>query len=125
MLNKRSHLTTIVFMVRITHYVSENGTDYFDMWFRKLSPQARSRVQTRLDRIEFGNFGDYKSLGKGVYEIRIHLGPGYRVYFGRDGDDLVILLGGGTKKRQTRDIIQTQAHWEAYKQEKANADKTT
>ena len=112
-------------MVRIAHYVSENGTDYFDMWFRKLSPQARSRIQTRLDRMEFGNFGDCKSLRKGVCELRVNFGPGYRLYFGRDGDELVILLGGGTKKRQTRDIIQAQAHWGAYKQEKANADKKT
>ena len=95
------------------------------MWFRKLPLQARSRVQTRLDRIEFGNFGDCKSLGKGGFEIRFQFGPGYRLYFGRDGDELVILLGGGTKKRQARDIIQAQAYWEAYKEEKVNADKTT
>ncbi len=112
-------------MVRIVHYVSEDGTDYFDAWFRTLSPQARSRIQTRIDRMEFGNFGDYKSVGKGVFELRIDFGSGYRLYFGRGGEELVILLGGGTKKRQSWDIAQAQTHWKAYKQEKTDAYKRT
>ena len=87
-------------MVRVAHYVTEDGTDYFDKWFLTLSAQARSRIQTRIDRMEFGNFGDCKTVGRGVFELRIDFGPGYRLYFGQDGEDLVILLGGGTKKRQ-------------------------
>ena len=75
--------------------------------------------------MELGNFGDCKSIGKGVFELRVDFGSGYRLYFARDGDELVILLGGGTKKRQSRDIAQAQNHWKAYKQEKPNAYKRT
>ena len=71
--------------------------------------------------MEFGNLGDCKSVGRGVFELRVDFGPGYRLYFGQDGDDLVILLGGGTKKRQSRDIAQAHTHWKAYKQEKTDA----
>ena len=112
-------------MVRVVRYVSEDGTDNFDTWFRTQSPEARARVQIRIDRVELGNLGDHQSVGEGVAELRIDFGPGYRLYYGRDGDDLVILLGGGTKKRQTRDIAKAQTHWKAYKQEKRNARKKT
>ena len=112
----------MIIMVRVVHYVSEDGRDYFDTWFRTLPLQARSRIQTRIDRVELGNFGDCKSVGRGVFELRIDVGPGYRLYFGRDGDDLVIFLGGGTKKRQSRDIAQAQTHWYTYKQEKRYAN---
>ena len=108
-------------MVRVVHYVSEDGTDYFDAWFRTQSSQARARIQTRIDRMELGNFGDHKSVGEGVSELRIAFGPGYRLYYGREGDTLVILLGGGTKVRQARDIDAAQAHWQAYKQERRHA----
>ena len=108
-------------MIRVVHYITEDGTDCFDKWFRSQSSQVRSRIQTRIDRVELGNFGDYKSVGKGVFELRIDFGSGYRLYFGRDGEDLVILLGGGTKKRQSRDIAQAHTHWKAYKQEKIDA----
>lgn len=103
--------------IRVARYIGDNGSDRFDAWFRRLTPQARARVQTRLDRIEIGNFGDHKSVGQGVFELRIHFGPGYRVYYGRDGDTLVILLGGGGKRNQDRDIAIAQADWKAYRQE--------
>ena len=85
----------------------------------------RARVQTRLDRVELGNFGDHRAVGFGVFELRIHHGPGYRVYYGRDGDVLVILLAGGTKKRQQSDIDRAVENWNAYKREKRNADQGT
>lgn len=68
--------------------------------------------------MEQGNFSNIKSVGAGVLEYRIDFGPGYRVYFGRDGETLVILLTGGTKKRQQRDIEAARAHWQDYKQGK-------
>ena len=105
-------------MIRILHYVSESGSDYFDVWFRRQSPETRARVQTRIDRVELMNFGDHKGVGDGVFELRINFGPGYRVYYGRDGDKLVILCGGGTKKDQTRDIANARIRWKAYKQER-------
>ncbi len=108
-------------MVRVVHYVSEDGTDYFDAWFRTQSPQVRARIQTRIDRMELGNFGDHKGGGGGVSELRIAFGPGYRLYYGREGNTLVILLGGGTKTRQARDIATAQACWQVYKQERRHA----
>ena len=71
-----------------------------------------------LTRIELGNFSNVKSVGSGVYEHKIDFGPGYRIYFGKNGDKLVILLGGGTKKRQNRDIQDAQASWTDYKRRK-------
>ena len=110
-------------MITVVHYIGADGADYFDQWLREQSPDTRGRIQTRIDRIELGNLGDHKSVGQGVFELRIHYGPGYRVYLGRDGEALVILLGGGTKKRQSRDIETAQSRWDAYQQEKRNARK--
>ena len=108
-------------MIQVVHYVSEDGKDYFDTWFRRQSHEARARVQTRIDRVELGNFGDHRNVGGGVSELRIDSGPGYRLYFGRDGETLVILLGGGVKKGQAADITAARLRWQAYKQEKRNA----
>ena len=104
--------------IRVVHYIGEDGKDRFDAWFRRLSPKARARIQTRIDRVEIGNFRDHKSVGQGVSELRIHFGPGYRVYYGRDGDTLVILLGGGDKRHQDREIAIAQANWKVYRREK-------
>lgn len=105
-------------MVKVVHYVAEGGTDYFGEWLQRQSSETRARIQTRIDRVELGNFGDHKRVGKGVSELRIDFGPGYRVYYGADGKELVILLAGGTKRRQARDIAVAQACWRAYQQEK-------
>ena len=112
-------------MVQVVHYVAEDGTDYFDEWIQNQATEIRARVQTRIDRVELGNFGDHKGVGKGVYEFRIDFGPGYRVYYGLDSEKLVILLAGGTKKRQGHDIKMAQAYWKAYKKEKRNARERT
>ena len=104
--------------IRVAQYIGANGRNRFDDWFRRLEPQTRARIQTRIDRIELGSFGDCRTVGQGVFEFRIHFGPGYRVYFGRDGDELVVLLGGGSKRRQARDVVRAQADWRAYKREK-------
>lgn len=114
-----SHLATVVGMpIRVAQYIGANERNRFDDWFRRLDPQTRARIQTRIDRIELGSFGDYRSVGQGVFEFRIHFGPGYRVYFGRDGDTLVVLLGGGSKRRQASDVARAQADWKACKREK-------
>ena len=73
---------------------------------------------TALVRMEQGNFSNAKSVGEGVLEIRVDFGPGYRIYFGRDGDQIVILLGGGTKKRQQKDIEAAKILWKEYKRRK-------
>jgi putative addiction module killer protein len=83
-----------------------------------LDPAARAKVTRAVVRMEQGNLSNVKSIGEGVLEYRIDFGPGYRVYFGRDGDVVVILLTGGTKKRQQRDIETAKEYWRDYKQTK-------
>jgi putative addiction module killer protein len=75
---------------------------------------TRKRILDRLFRIESGNYGDYKSLKEGVLELRLKFGPGYRIYFGEDGDTVVVLLNGGDKGRQTKDIETAKAYWKEY-----------
>jgi putative addiction module killer protein len=80
-------------------------TEVFAAWFRNLRDRrARARIQVRIDRLSLGNLGDAKPVGEGVSELRIDYGPGYRVYFVRRGDTLIVLLAGGDKGTQARDI---------------------
>ena len=125
LLTNCSHLTTVQTMMKVVRYIASDGSDDFGTWLQKQSPETRAKIQTRIDRIELGNFGDHKSIGAGVFELRVHHRPGYRVYYGRDGHLLVILLAGGTKKRRARDIERAIANWKAYRQEKRNADQNT
>ncbi len=109
-------------MIELVVYVTEEGKAPFDDWFDKLDTVAALKVRTALARIETGNLGDVKPIGQGVSERRITFGPGYRVCFGQDGDKLVILLCGGTKKRQSKDIEQAKAFWDDYKSRKQKGD---
>jgi putative addiction module killer protein len=85
--------------------IEARQTDLFAGWLRKLrDEQARARIQIRIRRVSLGNFGDSKPLGEGVSELRIDYGPGYRVYFHRVGNLIVLLLIGGTRKTQDEDI---------------------
>ena len=88
---------------------------------RPLDVTAAAKIAVVLERIEQGKLSNVKGVGAGVLEYRLDFGPGYRVYFGRDGDVLVILLAGGTKKRQQHDIEAAQARWAAYKRRKRMA----
>ncbi len=110
-------------MVELRAYVDENGAKPFAEWLEQLEAAAAAKVAIALARMEQGNFSNAKPVGAGVLEYRIDFGPGYRVYFGRDGETLVILFGGGTKKRQQRDIQDAQARWAAYKQRKKKESK--
>jgi putative addiction module killer protein len=105
-------------MPEIRYYVAPSGLQPFAAWFAELEPVSRAKVTRAIVRLEQGNFSNVKTVGEGVLEYRIDFGPGYRVYFGRDGEALVILLTGGTKKRQQRDIDAAHAHWQNYKQSK-------
>ena len=85
--------------------ISIQTTGTFDAWFTSLKDKrAIARIQARIDRAEDGNFGDCSPVGEGISEMRIHYGPGYRVYFIQRGMELVILLGGGKKSSQRKDI---------------------
>jgi putative addiction module killer protein len=86
------------------------STEQYSKWYRKLRDrQAQSRILIRLRRLSLGNFGDAAPVGEGVSELRIHYGPGYRVYFVRRGERIVILLGGGEKSMQDKDIAAAKA----------------
>ena len=105
-------------MPEIRYYVAIGGRQPFAEWFADLESVARAKVTRAIIRLEQGNFSNVKSVGEGVLEYRIDFGPGYRVYFGQDGQTLVILLTGGKKKRQQRDIDEAHAYWQDYKQSK-------
>ncbi|HHT0604978.1 TPA: type II toxin-antitoxin system RelE/ParE family toxin [Legionella anisa] len=101
--------------IRIESYITKEGIEPFSKWFNKLNAVAAAKVSTALYRMELGNYSNVKSLGDGVYEYKIDFGPGYRVYFGQDGDELVILVGGGSKKQQDKDIKMAKQYWQEYK----------
>ncbi len=105
-------------MIEVVQYETPDGACPFGAWFEGLDARAAAKIRAAIARIETGNFGDVKPVGEGVSERRIDFGPGYRVYFGQDGQRLVILLVGGTKKRQQRDIEQARAYWQDYKHRK-------
>ena len=106
-------------MLTVLEFVARDGSSPFAKWFAELDPAAAAKVTTAVSRMELGNFSNVKGVGAGVLEYRIDFGPGYRVYFGKDGDVLVILLGGGKKKGQQHDIATAHARWKDYKQRKS------
>ena len=81
-------------------------TEAFAKWYAKLkNKEARARINVRIRRVSLGNFGDFKSVGSGVSELRIDYGAGYRIYFTKKGEEIVILLAGGDKRTQEKDIL--------------------
>jgi putative addiction module killer protein len=101
---------------KIREYLSENGQSPFDKWLMGLGDiRARARVDTRLNRASLGNLGDYASVGGGVFELRIFYGPGYRVYYSLESDNVVLFLLGGTKGTQKRDFQIARAYLEDYR----------
>ena len=99
----------------IQHYTTPDGRIPFTEWLNSLRDRrARVRIQFRLRRVSSGNLGDYRSVGEGVYELRIDYGPGYRVYFGQVGTTIVLLLCGGDKSTQAADIRKAKEYWTDY-----------
>jgi putative addiction module killer protein len=102
--------------ITVLDYTTEDGRNPFRQWLAKLRDiKAVARVQARLERLTVGNFGDARAVGKGVNELRIPYGPGYRVYFARNENKVVVLLCGGDKSSQSSDIRQAQAYWADFK----------
>ncbi len=105
-------------MNKIREYIDTQGHSPYARWFDGLNARAAAKVTTAKIRMEQGNLSNVKRVRAGVFEYRIDFGPGYRIYFGKDGDTLIILLGGGTKKRQQKDIEAAQDFWREYKRRK-------
>ena len=102
----------------VVEYVRADGASPYRQWFDGLAPQAAARVATAMLRLEMGNVSNVKWIGA-IGECRIDWGPGYRIYLARDGEALIILLGGGTKKRQQADIERAKGSWAEYTARKA------
>ncbi len=100
---------------KVVEYLEQSGSSPFARWFVGLDAVAGAKVATALYRMEQGNLSSAKPVGQGVAEYRIDFGPGYRIYIGQDGEMLIILLGGGTKKRQSADIQLARQRWQEYK----------
>lgn len=98
-------------------YRTPDGRQPFTEWLESIRDiNTQDRMQARLDRLEEGNFGDYKSVGEGIFELRFHFGSGYRIYFAQIGNTIVLLLCGGDKSSQTRDIERAKTYWREYKE---------
>lgn len=103
--------------IEIQYYRSQKGRQPFIEWFKSIRDRnTRNRVERRLKRLEDGNFGDCQSVGGGVFELRLHFGPGYRIYFGQISNRLILLLCGGDKTSQQRDIESAKSYLIEYKE---------
>ena len=106
--------------MRIVEYVDARGSAPFAKWFGRLDGCAAAKVTAALARLEAGDTGHVKSVGSGIFELKIDFGPGYPVYFGLDGREVVVLLGGGSKHGQQADILRATDRWKNYTQSKAS-----
>lgn len=102
--------------LEVRQYVAPDGKIPFREWLLALTPvEARARIRVRIDRLRLGSAGDCRTVGRGVMELRFHFGPGYRVYFGKQGKQIILLLCGGDKKSQKKDIRTAMEYWHDYK----------
>ncbi|MGB5865840.1 MAG: type II toxin-antitoxin system RelE/ParE family toxin [Sulfitobacter sp.] len=102
-------------MTTCVEYLDVRGKSRFGAWFDKLNPTTAARITRAVRNMEYGNFSNAKPIGDGVSEYRIDAGPGYRLYYARDGEKVVLLLGGGTKRGQQKDIDRAKRDWADYK----------
>jgi putative addiction module killer protein len=101
---------------QVVFYADEDGNEPFQAWMDNLrDQQGRRRIISRLFRVQQGNYGDVKPIGDGLSELRIFFGPGYRVYFGEEAGNIVVILCGGDKDSQSRDIEDAKVYWKEYK----------
>jgi putative addiction module killer protein len=113
----------LLLVVTLRQYIDRNGNDGFGKWFDGLNVHAAAKVRAAQEKIGKGNFSNVEPVGDGVSEYKLDWGPGYRIYFGQDGETLVILVGGGTKKRQSADIKTAKKRWAEYKERKKQGEK--
>jgi putative addiction module killer protein len=105
-------------IIDVREYLDATGRSPFGKWFKALDSTAAAKVTIAIVRMTQGHLSNVKAVGEGVLEYKIHFGPGYRIYFGRHGNELVILLAGGTKKHQFNDIQMAKTRWNDYKRRK-------
>lgn len=105
-------------MKHVVFYTTKQGNVPVTHWLKTLDKTVAARIFERFRRVNESNYGDYKSVGDGVFELKFSFGAGYRVYFAEDGEVLVVLLCGGSKKTQPKDIAKAKEYWQAYLQEK-------
>lgn len=110
-------------MIRLVKYITDDGKCPYDDWFNKLKDRTgKVAISNRLDRLILGNQGDYKDLGDGVFELRLFVGPAYRVYYAWENDTIVLLLSGGTKSQQDKDVALAKKYWKQHRsQDNANS----
>jgi putative addiction module killer protein len=111
-------------MIEIVEFLHEDGTSPYATWFDKLSPDVAAKVAVASVRMSLGNLSNVKWFS-GIGEFKIDYGAGWRIYLGRDGDTLIVLLGGGSKSRQQRDIDDALALWDQYKRRKRETREKT
>ncbi len=110
-------------MIDVRVYLDHEGNSPFAVWFDDLNAPGAAKVTMAVTRLGQGNSSNVKGVGSGVWECKIDFGPANRIYLDKDGDRLVILLGGGTKKRQNTDISEAIARWQDYKQRRKEGDR--
>ena len=102
-------------MYEVIHSETPDGTDVFAGWISELrDQQAAARIAARIQRLALGLFGDCRPLRKGVWELRVDWGPGYRVYYAQSGERVVLLLAGGDKRTQSADVRRAIEHWQEW-----------
>lgn len=109
----------LVVAIRVVEYLDAEGRSSYARWFESLNAPAAAKVAAAVYQPAAGNFPNVKGVGSGVFERKIDFGPGCRVYFGRDGNVLVVLLGGSSKQRQQESIAAAKARWNDYRRRKA------
>lgn len=106
-------------MIEVRIYRTREGREPYIEWYEKLRDNvSKLRIRKRIEQMVLGNFGDHKLLGGGIYELRFFFGAGYRIYFARDGQTIILLLCGGDKSSQRKDIEKARTYWQEYKERK-------
>ena len=103
--------------VIVREYLTAQGKSPFRIWLKSLDVGVQARIQARVLRFENGNLGDHKAVGGGVWEARLDFGPGYRLYFGKEGASVILLLAGGDKGSQSNDISAAKRYWNDFRKE--------
>jgi putative addiction module killer protein len=110
------------FPFELEYYISETGKIPFKEWLERLRDvSARAKIRIRLDRMRLGNLGSNRAVGEGVRELKVDYGPGYRIYFAQEGSHIILLLLGGDKSNQGKDIEVAKEYWNNHKRRKRNA----